>query len=90
VNLPPRLVSSAINRWLHQNFHEFVNRHRVEEAKRILAESAYRQQSILDVAIMAGFDSEAGLNRFFNEYAGISPGQYRAKCLAASPQSGES
>ncbi len=79
VNLPPRLVSSAINRCLGQNFHEFVNRYRVEEAKRILGEPAYRQHPILDVAIMAGFNSKATFNRFFYKFAGLTPSQYRQK-----------
>jgi AraC-like DNA-binding protein len=79
VNLQPRLVSSVINRCLNQNFQEFVNRYRVEEAKRILGEAAYRRHSILDIAVMAGFNSKATFNRFFNKFAGLTPSQYRQK-----------
>lgn len=79
VDLPPRLVSSVINRCLNQNFHEFVNRYRVEEAKRLLGDPAYGRRSILDVAVMAGFNSKAAFNRFFSKFAGITPTQYRQK-----------
>ncbi|HEX5056187.1 MAG TPA: AraC family transcriptional regulator [Gammaproteobacteria bacterium] len=82
VCLQPRLVSSAINRCLNQNFHEFVNRYRVEEAKRILGEAAYRRHAILDIAVMAGFNSKATFNRFFNKFAGLTPSQYRQKHLS--------
>lgn len=81
VNLPSRLVSAVINRCLNQNFHEFVNRYRVEEAKRILGEPRYRQQPIFNVAVMAGFNSKATFNRFFNKFAGLTPSQFREKQL---------
>jgi AraC-like DNA-binding protein len=84
VQLPPRAVSAAINRCLNQNFHEFVNRYRVEEARRILVEPDNRMRQILDVAIMAGFNSKATFNRFFNKFSGLTPSQYREKHLPTS------
>jgi AraC-like DNA-binding protein len=81
VQLAPRMVSSVINRCLNQNFQEFVNRYRVEEAKRILAEAENRLLPIHDVAIMAGFNSKATFNRFFNKFSGLTPSQYREKYL---------
>lgn len=82
VNLPPRLVSSALNRCIDQTFHEFVNRYRVEEAKRILRERTYKELPVLDVASMAGFNSKATFNRFFKKFAGVTPSQYRQKHLS--------
>jgi AraC-like DNA-binding protein len=79
VQLPSRMVSAAINRCLNQNFHEFVNRYRVDEARRILGEPDYRLLPILDVAIMAGFNSKATFNRFFSRFSGLTPSQYREK-----------
>lgn len=81
VNLPPRLVSSVINRCINQTFHEFVNRYRVEEAKRILREQAHEELPVLDVAALAGFNSKATFNRFFKKFAGVTPSQYRQKHL---------
>lgn len=79
VQLPSRVVSAVINRCLNQNFHEFVNRYRVDEAKRILGEPDYSLLPILDVAIMAGFNSKTTFNRFFNKFSGHTPSQYREK-----------
>jgi AraC-like DNA-binding protein len=84
VQLAPRMVSTVINRCLNQNFQEFVNRYRVEEAKRILAEPENRQLPVLDVAIMAGFNSKATFNRFFHKFSGLTPSQYREKYLQPS------
>lgn len=84
VQLPSRMVSAALNRCLNQNFQEFVNRYRVEEAKRILGEPDYRLLPVLDVAIMAGFNSKTTFNRFFNKFSGLTPSQYREKHLQSS------
>lgn len=81
VKLSPRQASTAINRCIDQNFHEFVNSFRVEEAKRILADPARREQAVLDVALLAGFNSKATFNRFFKKFAGMTPSQYRQKHL---------
>jgi AraC-like DNA-binding protein len=75
--LPPRLVSSVLNRFIHQTFHEFVNRYRVEEAKRILREKTYMELPVVDVALMSGFNSKATFNRFFRQFSGLTPSQYR-------------
>jgi AraC-like DNA-binding protein len=82
--LPPRMVSTIINRCLNQNFQEFVNRYRVEEAKQILSEPNNGLLPILDVAIMAGFNSKTTFNRFFNKFSGFTPSQYREKHLQSS------
>lgn len=84
VQLPSRMVSAVINRCLNQNFQEFVNTYRVEEAKRILGQPDYKQLPILDVALMAGFNSKTSFNRFFNKFSGLTPSQYRQKQLQSS------
>jgi len=78
VELPPRQVSAAINGGLKQNFHEFVNSHRVEEAKRILRGSEADHITVIDIATISGFNSKAAFNRFFKKFTGMTPTQYRA------------
>ena len=68
-----------MNRYIHQSFHEFVNRYRVEEAKQILREQAGKELPVTDVVAAAGFNSKATFNRFFKQYAGLTPSQYRQK-----------
>lgn len=82
VKLPPRQVSSVINRCLGRNFLEFVNSYRVEEAKRILAEPANIDDAVLDIALKSGFNSKATFNRFFKKFVGVTPTEYRCRCLS--------
>lgn len=82
VKLPPRRVSSVIKHHFGRNFLEFVNGYRVDEAKRILADPANRDNSVLDIAVKAGFNSKATFNRFFKKFAGVTPTEYRRRSLS--------
>lgn len=79
--LQTRQVSSAINRNLNQNFHEFVNRYRVEEVKRVLSAPDAEALTITDISTNAGFNSKAAFNRFFKKFTGMTPTQFREQQL---------
>jgi len=82
VALPPRRLSSVIKCQFGRNFLEFVNGYRVAEAKRILADPANSDRSVLDIALKAGFNSKATFNRFFKKFTGVTPTEYRRRCLS--------
>jgi AraC-like DNA-binding protein len=73
----PRQVSQAINRGFEQNFHEYINGFRVEEAKRLLRDDACQSYSILEIAQQSGFNSKATFNRIFKTVTGATPTAYR-------------
>jgi AraC-like DNA-binding protein len=67
-------LSRALNDGLGQSFSQFVNRLRVEEAKRRLADAA----DITTIALEVGFGSKASFNRAFRTIVGTTPSDYRA------------
>ncbi len=73
----PRQVSAVINRRFQQNFQEYINRLRVEEAKRLLHDSASDNLSIFEIAERAGFNSKPTFNRLFKSCVGSTPSEYR-------------
>lgn len=77
IGVPSRQVSAIINRHLNQNFHEFVNKHRVDEAKRILSDLTNQQQNVMEIATTVGFNSKPAFNRFFKKFTGLTPSEYR-------------
>src|SRR5690606_12215242 len=82
-----RQVSFTINRCFQQNFHEFINRFRVEEAKRLLGDEEFQERTILDIAQQSGFNSKATFNRFFKSFVGVTPSAYRQQISAGmTPQ----
>jgi AraC-like DNA-binding protein len=73
----PRHVSLAVNRCFEQNFQEYINRFRVEEAKRLLRDDGDQQRTILEIAQQSGFNSKATFNRIFKLSTGVTPSAYR-------------
>lgn len=69
-------LSGIINTHWKQNFNQFVNGYRVQEACRRLIES---DDSILSIAMDVGFNSKSVFNQAFRIRTGLSPGQYRKK-----------
>jgi len=77
IALPQRIVSRTINSHLNQNFHEFVNRYRVDEAKRALLATGEQEMAINEIAEASGFNSKPAFNRFFKKFTGMTPTEYR-------------
>lgn len=83
LQVSPRQVSHTINRCFRQNFHEYINRLRVEEAKRLLRDPDCQECTILEIAHRAGFNSKPTFNRFFKSIVGVTPSTYRGHPAAA-------
>jgi AraC-like DNA-binding protein len=73
----PQDLSQAINTHAEANFYEFVNRHRVEEAKRLLSQPDNDERSLLDIGLDAGFNSQATFYKHFKKCTGMTPKAYR-------------
>jgi len=79
-------ASSAINGCSGGNFYDWLNRHRVEEAKRLLQES---DETVANVCYRAGFNSKSTFNTAFRRHTGLTPSEYRRRppdmvCVAPS------
>lgn len=83
VKLSSRTVSQIINKHFGTNFYEYINSYRIEAAKAMLADPAYKDMTILDILMKSGFNSKSAFHRFFNRLVGMSPTAYRKKMLDA-------
>jgi YesN/AraC family two-component response regulator len=88
ISIQPRVLSMIINRHFDCNFFEFINSYRVEEAKRILADSTLNEKNMLDVMYDVGFNSKATFNTLFKKKAGMTPSEYRKQSLAQAKVQG--
>lgn len=70
----PSALSFTINNGFGVNFNDFVNRFRVEEVKRRLADSG--GETLIEIAFESGFNSKATFNRAFKKFTGASPTDY--------------
>lgn len=68
--------SKFINDEFKQNFSEFVNYFRIEEAKKILVSPKYEDYSISRIAFDCGFNNISTFNLAFKKYTRLTPSQY--------------
>lgn len=77
LSVPRNRLSEFLNGVLNTSFNLYVNRHRVEEVKRLLAE--HPDRSILSHAYAAGFNSKSVFYDAFRRFTGTTPQEYRSR-----------
>jgi AraC-like DNA-binding protein len=82
LTIMPRDLSTLINRHFGVNFYEFINRYRIEEAKRMLTAEDYKATTITDIYLEVGFNSKSVFYNFFKKIEGITPSQCRQASVA--------
>ncbi len=74
VHLNPSYFSTIFKQSCGSSFKEYLNMVRVEESKRLLANTDY---SIIDIAIATGFEDQSYFSKVFKKFTGLTPKQYR-------------
>lgn len=77
--MPAKDLSMIINRHFHNNFYEFINSYRIEEAKGLLADVKNKAKTITDIYLEVGFNSKSVFNTFFKKLVGMTPTEYRQR-----------
>jgi AraC-like DNA-binding protein len=75
--IPAYKISELLNQHIGYNFFDFVNRHRVEEWKRLVREHP-TAATIQELAFQVGFNSKSSFNAAFKKHTGQTPSEYRA------------
>lgn len=68
-------VSKALNQGLNLSFNDFINRLRVDYAKRLMKND---DTQMLAIALDSGFNSKATFNRVFKLHTGMTPTQFKS------------
>jgi AraC-like DNA-binding protein len=77
LRMPVSHLSQIINERLHQNFTDLINHYRVEEAKRRIADPAWRHYTLLAIAEEVGFRSKSSFNAVFKKHTQVTPSEFR-------------
>lgn len=75
VGAKPNIVSQALNETLGRSFSDYINGHRIEEAKRLL--EAEEDGTILDIAYRVGFNAKSTFNAAFKKHTGQTPSLFK-------------
>jgi AraC-like DNA-binding protein len=70
-------ASYLINEVTGNNFYNYINSKRVEEAKRLLLSDKLEELNMLGIAFASGFNSKTTFNTAFKKWTGLSPTQYQ-------------
>lgn len=80
LNITSHQLSYAINSGFNENFYQFVNRYRIEEAKKLLATPEMNYLNLLGIAFEVGFNSKTVFNTTFKKTTGKTPSQFKKSC----------
>jgi AraC-like DNA-binding protein len=83
VLFPRKQISQAMNEKLCNNFYNYINRYRIEEAKRLLEDTKYSKFSIEGIAHQSGFNSRSSFYTAFRNETGVTPSQFRGKLFSS-------
>ena len=75
-NISSHKVSQVINRIEETSFSDFINRYRIEEAKKMLISEKHKTHTIIAIANEVGFNSKTAFYNAFKKQCGISPSAY--------------
>lgn len=78
LSVPYHQLSQLINDEFLVNFYDFINKYRVEDAKKLLIEDN-RNYKILAIAYEVGFNSKATFNRVFKKFTNLTPSEFKEK-----------
>jgi AraC-like DNA-binding protein len=82
LSLKPKILSQMINESLNQNFFDFINRYRIEDARKLLTNPADKKITVLEVLYEVGFNSKSSFNTLFKKHTGLTPSEFKRKHLS--------
>lgn len=74
-------TSEIINQYANQNFNDFINHYRIQEAKRMLLDESSKNYTISSIAFDTGFSSLSSFNSAFKKFEGMTPSSYRKNSI---------
>ena len=75
LGVSPNALSVTLNQHFQMNFYEFINRYRIEEAKKMLIHDD--NKTITQIFYDVGFNSKSVFNTFFRKCEGLTPSASR-------------
>lgn len=77
LNLSEGYISQIINKSLDQNFTDYINSLRVEDAKLMLIGDDFDNYTILSIGLESGFNSKSSFYNAFKKFTGKTPLEFK-------------
>lgn len=79
LDVSPYYISQVLSQKLKQNFYDFVNGYRVEEAKKLLRNPSHENFTLLSIAFDSGFNSKTTFNTVFKKFTTQTPSAFKSQ-----------
>jgi len=86
LSVPPHTLSQVLNVRIGKSFFVFVNSHRAEALKEVLARPESAERGVLELAFEVGFNSKSTLNSFFKRHTGMTPTEFRGRAQSKTQE----
>ncbi len=70
-------LSQVLNEHAGLNFFEYINQHRIEEAKTLLLTTSKKELNIIEIAYKVGYSNKVTFNNTFKKHTGMTPSEFR-------------
>ncbi|KQO28653.1 hypothetical protein ASF10_22790 [Flavobacterium sp. Leaf82] len=70
-------LSYVINKGFDENFYQFINRYRIEEAKKMIQDPKMQHLSLMGIAFEVGFNSKTVFNTTFKKNTDQTPSEFK-------------
>jgi AraC-like DNA-binding protein len=77
IKIPRHHISHVLNKMLNTNFFDYINKYRVDEAKRKIEDESLSNYTLIALGLEAGFNSKASFYRNFRKYENMTPLEYK-------------
>ena len=76
LNTNETYISKALSLKNIKNFNSLLNQYRVNQVKEALINSSFKDETIEDIYLRAGFNQQSTFNRVFKVFTGLTPSEY--------------
>ena len=81
LNTTTHILSYVINSGFDESFYQFINKYRIEEAKKLITDPKMNHLSILGIGFEVGFNSKSVFNTVFKNNTGLTPTEFKKTTL---------
>ncbi|HEX8576272.1 MAG TPA: helix-turn-helix domain-containing protein [Flavobacterium sp.] len=74
-------LSYLINTGFDENFYQFINRYRIEEANKLILDESMAHLNFQEIGFEVGFNSKSVFYATFKKYTGQTPSEYKASSI---------
>ena len=76
INVPSHHISQVLSERMQMSFYDFINTHRIEEAKRLFENGTTSKLSIEAIGAECGFGNKTSFYRAFKKFTNLTPTAY--------------